>query len=130
MTLKAIDAYSMEYNVTTISTWYTDYMLKAKDLGLITADAKGQFYPLENISREDMAVIIAKAHALMNETDLDSQTTRVRFKDASEISPSKLKYVSYVQENGIVFGFNNAFMPKLEVSRAEASSIIKQMISK
>lgn len=127
MTLKAIDS---EVDVTNDQAWYTDYMLKAKALGLITTDANGQFDPLQKLLREDMAVITAKAHALMNETDLDNQTTRVRFKDADDISPSKLKYVAYVHEKGIVFGFNNAFMPKLEVSRAEASSIIKHLIRK
>jgi hypothetical protein len=132
MTLRAIDEYSPgRENLGNVESyaWYTGYLSKAKDLGLIIEDAKGKFYPLENISREQMAVISAKAHALMHETNLDDHTAVVKFKDASEINPSNLKYVGYAQDNGIVYGFNNAFMPKNEATRAEALTIIRQMLN-
>jgi endo-1,4-beta-xylanase len=131
MALKAIDQFkagSGTFNDVRSNSWYFDYLAKAKDLGLIAANSKGNFYPDQNISREDMAVIIAKAHAIMKDSTLDVQPSTVKFSDASDIDASKLKYVSYVQEKGIINGYNYAFMPDDEASRAEALSIIRQMI--
>ena len=132
MALKAIDQFEAgngTFNDVKSDAWYADYLAKAKDLGLISANAIGNFYPEENISREDMAVIVAKAHAILKDVTLESSTKKASFKDASDIDSSKMKYVSYVQEKGIITGYNNAFMPNDEASRAEALSIIRQMIN-
>jgi len=66
----------------------------------------------------------------MIEISLEDYSEKVTFKDAEDIASSKMKYVSYVQEKGIISGYNNAFMPNDEASRAEALSIIRQMINK
>jgi Subtilase family./Fn3-like domain (DUF1034)./S-layer homology domain. len=111
-------------------TWYEGYLAKAKDLGLISADANGNFKPLDNITRQDIATITAKAHAIINNIDLTDKTPSITFTDAKTVDSALSKYVGYVQEKGIIVGYNNMFRPLDEATRAEAISIIKEMLTK
>lgn len=111
MTYKAIDVYSTKHD----NHFDLDDIIKTESV---------------HLNREDMAVIVARAHAAMYDIDLDQYEYVVKFKDAGEISQDKLKYVSYLHEKGIVNGYNNTFKPMKEASRAEALTIIWQMVNK
>lgn len=110
--------------------WYAGYLAKAKELGLIKADADGKINPLELITREEIATITAKAHAIINNIKFDDDTPNVTFSDAASISSENSKYIGYVQSKNIIVGYNNMFKPMDKATRAEAVSIIKSMLEK
>lgn len=114
----------------TADKWYAGYLAKAADLGLIDANSDGSINPLENITREEIATITAKAHALINNIKLTDKTPSVTFSDASSITDGNAMYVGYVQSKGIIVGYNNLFRPSDLSTRAEAVSIIKSMLEK
>jgi len=118
------------FNDVLSSKWYAGYLAKAKDLGLIQADAAGNINPLEFITRQEIATITAKAHALINTIKLIDKTPSVTFKDASSVSEQNSIYVEYVQSRQIIVGYNNLFRPLDLATRAEAVSIIKAMLEK
>ena len=110
--------------------WYAGYMAKAEALGLIKANANASINPLEFINREEIATITAKAHALINNIKLTDKTPSITFKDAADVSSANSKYIGYVQNKGIIVGYNNMFRPLDLSTRAEAVTIIKAMLEK
>lgn len=112
------------------SDWYAPYLARAEAIGLISADNSDNFRPMEAITREEMAVIISKAHAMLNDIDMEDHTPAVTFSDSGEISAESLDYVAYAEEMGIVNGYQGKFMPLDDATRAEALAMICQMLYK
>lgn len=113
------------------SKWYAPYLGKAKDLGLIEADSNGKFRPDDNITREEMAVIIAKTHAYINNLTISHNTKNIMFSDGGKISAAASDYVKYVEENDIVSGYpDKSFKPGNTATRAEALTMIYNMLKK
>jgi hypothetical protein len=105
-------------------------LARAEAIGLISADDSDNFRPMEVITREEMAVIISKAHAMLNDIDMEDHTPAVTFSDSGEISAESLDYVAYAEEMGIVNGYQGKFMPLDDATRAEALAMICQMLYK
>ena len=114
----------------TASDWYAPYLATAEALGLVHADQSSSFRPMEDITREEMAVIIAKAHAILNNVDLEDHRPAITFSDSAKISTENLDYVGYAEETGIVTGYQGQFMPLNDATRAEALAMIRQMLYK
>ena len=74
-----------------------------------------------DITREDMAVIIANALEIKGET--------AEFKDETEISDYAKSAVGGLYINGIIKGYEDGrFMPKENAARAEAAVLIYNCI--
>jgi len=126
-----IDAEAETFNDVDESDWFAGYLGRAKTLELITADSAGNFRPNEAIKREEMAVIIAKAHAYINDIAPTYDKPIILFTDASSVSTEARNYVNYVEDAGIISGYEDStFRPQNNATRAEAVTIIKQMLDK
>lgn len=99
------------------NAWYTPYVNKAKELGIIM---EGEFSTYDrNITRAEMCRMVVRA---LNEVASDGNTT---FVDDTEISVEFKCYVKKAVELNIVNGYpDNSFKPDNTVTRAEASKII------
>lgn len=102
--------------------WYYTYVASAVNTGLINGIGDGKFGVGGVISRQDMAVLIARA-LNYDETTLDSS-----FSDYEEISDYAKAAVTFVEKQGIMNGVgDNKFAPKMEVSRAQAAKVIFEL---
>ena len=100
-------------------SWYYQNIARAYEAGLINGYDDG-FKPDENVSRQDMAVIIARSLEYKNV----SLSGEMAFDDESFISDYAKESVSKLGANGIITGDNNAIRPLDSLTRAEAATII------
>lgn len=105
--------------------WYAPYLAKAMEIGLIE---KGNFRPTAEITRGEMAELITKGHAILNNIKPEFKAEYDMFKDVDNASPNA-KYINYLAELKIVNGVTkDIFKPQLVASRAEAMTMIKNML--
>lgn len=110
--------------------WHHDYIAAAIKAGLITGYDDTTFAPDENISREQMAVIIARALTAKSASLSEEDTGEVlnRFKDNEAIASWAREGAAVAVNAGIVNGMSDdAFAPGLSATRAEAATIIYRL---
>ena len=100
--------------------WYSEYIKAAAIAGLIYGKEDSSFGVGENISRQDMAVIICRA--IKSEQNSDETE---KFTDDESIANYAKNAVYAMLENNIIAGFEDgSFMPTAEASRAQAAVMI------
>ncbi|MCR4718942.1 MAG: S-layer homology domain-containing protein [Firmicutes bacterium] len=99
--------------------WYSNYIEKAAANGIIYG-SDGMFFPNNNITRQDAALIIYRILAMKNITMSDGS----EFSDQSSISDYAKDAVSKMSGIGIINGYEGNFMPNNNITRAEAATII------
>lgn len=112
-----------------------EYIRAATAAGIINGNTDGTFKPNNNITREQMALMMVRAMEYtgykMNTGD-GASTTLSRFKDAAKIQ-SKDTVAKAVNE-GIIQGVNVGtgfqFQPAGNASRAEAAVMLKRVLDK
>ena len=120
------EAAASELNFSDVSSddWFYDAVSWAVEAGITNGIDEYTFAPNNNISREQMAVMIVRFVNYMNYT-LEENETTTAFSDQNNISDWAVEAVSKMQNSGIISGkANNMFMPGEYATRAEASKII------
>ncbi len=108
--------------------WFCEAVSWAVDAGITNGINEKTFAPNDNISREQMAVMIVRFTEYMNYT-LEETETAVTLGDQDSISDWALDAVSKMRSSGIISGNEqNMFMPKNNATRAEASKIIAMVL--
>ncbi|OBZ08821.1 hypothetical protein A8L34_21920 [Bacillus sp. FJAT-27264] len=97
--------------------WYYGDVIKAKELGIIDGVSKTAFNPNGTITRQDMAVMIARAFKL------EAPVNKPSFKDEVSISMYALGSVQSVSELGYMTGFGGSFDPSAPVTREMAAVV-------
>lgn|GEM_PF-881885 len=108
--------------------WYYSAVASAEKLGIVKGKADGTFGANESITREDMAVILARAteFAGINGT---AEGVGQSFKDQEDISRYALESVKAMQEAGYINGFaDGSYRPKQDTTRAQAASVIFKLL--
>lgn len=101
------------------NSWYAPYVYAAYDAGLVSGDEENRFNPNDNITRQDMAVILYRAYKLVATYDV------LNFADANSISGYARMAVAYFAQTGIINGMdNNNFVPFGNATRAQAAVMI------
>ncbi len=99
------------------SDWFFPYVSAAADNGIVTGD-NSYFYPEENISREDICVIL---HRIVKHTAAKPS----EFADSQDISAYAYDAVMSLADLGVVNGNENGeFQPKFSATRAQAAKMI------
>ncbi len=102
----------------TKSRWSYSYIAAAYNAGIITGNEMNMFNPDDKITRQDMAVIVARALKL---TGGSSEP----FADEEKISEYARDGVKALKEAGIITGFvDNTFRPTNNSTRCEAATVI------
>ncbi len=103
-------------------SWYVRYVEKAGKLGLVKG-FNGKFFPKDTISRQDMAVIIAKSYGLVG--------GEFSVADEEDISEYAKTSVSIVMEKDIMSGVGSGkFLPKGKTTREMAVKVLVNLIEK
>ncbi|GAB6087109.1 S-layer homology domain-containing protein [Alkaliphilus crotonatoxidans] len=108
--------------------WSHPYIEEAIERGLLqTADYQGYFRPQQPITRQEIAVLIARA---LQKPDATANETG--FIDQDEIDAWARPFVAYAVERGIINGYEAAqgtyFGPGRTATRAEAALMITRLM--
>jgi len=108
--------------------WFREYIERGFAGGIITGLNGQKFGVGENITREDMAVIIYRA---VTETGLELDieiSEKAELSDLAEVSDYAKEAVEFLISKGAINGSEGKFKPKEFASRAEAAQMIYNVI--
>ena len=104
--------------------WYYEHMQKAVAMGVFKGDGSGLLNPGNNITREEVFAVLARAFKLSdgNFSVLDD------FSDNGSVSTWARGTTSALVENGYVNGSDGKLNPKAYITRAEFAQIMYNMV--
>lgn len=107
--------------------WYYPFISTAESLNLINGISDTAFGVGNNITRQDMAVMVVRLVSTLN-LELPLQKEKVLFADDNLINDYAKVSVYTMQRSGIINGYeDNTFAPDAFAIRAEAAKIIFQL---
>ncbi|WP_430885637.1 S-layer homology domain-containing protein [Fusibacter sp. JL216-2] len=108
-------------------TWYYRPVNLAYEAGLVSGMGDGMFNPNANITREQMAVMIAKAYKIMLGSDMIGLESTIT--DMNSVSPWAKDAVKAVDYHGVVSGFEDgSFKPNDNATRAHGIVMLKKLL--
>ena len=108
--------------------WYYNSIATAQKLGIVSGKKDGSFGVTDQITRQDMAVMLYKT-AKIAKINLESKSVE-QFTDKDKISGYAIEAVEAMQKAGIVSGVGSgSYAPANKSTRAEASTIIFNLFS-
>lgn len=112
----------ISYTDVNISDWFYEEVAKAKAAGYISGYEDGTMKPNNQISRQEVAIIVAKIKNLNVAAD---SATLAKFTDAASIPDWSRGAVSAIVKAGYVAGYpDGTFKPTNPITRAEAVIIL------
>lgn len=106
-------------------SWYAEVVGIASANGLITGKGDGSFAPNAPITREEMAVMLARIPALKS----GGTTGTASFKDGGKISSWAQGSVGRILDEGLMQGRGNGvFAPQGFTTRAEAAKVVHGLL--
>lgn len=139
MIIKALglepESYNKEFTDVKSIDWYSGYIKKASEIGIISGYGNGQFGPDDKITREQAMVIIArimKTYGLEAEFKSDeAEQLLTSFIDLENSSDWAMESINECVEKGIVTGKSSSIIaPHDRITRAEAAAIIHRLLQK
>lgn len=111
--------------------WSAPYIGAAAKLGIIQGRSATKFDPNAQITRAEMATMIARALKITKGAQdvADVNAALANFKDASSIGAALKAGVAFASKNEIVIGNNGKFSPNASATRAEAAVMIYRAVN-
>lgn len=107
--------------------WYASSIAAAQKLGIVKGKTDGSFGVQDEISREEMAVLLYRAAQAVN-AKLDGKENGAAFLDEQQISAFAKEAVKELQQTGLVTGTGQGkFAPQGHATRAQAAVILERM---
>ncbi len=107
----------------TTNHWAKDFIATAAANGIVSGYDENTFGPNDLITREQMAVMIAKA------LKIDVEDSNITFADKEKVSSWAKNAVAASAEKGIIKGYpDNTFKPLGKATRAEAVTVIMKAL--
>jgi len=109
--------------------WYYNVVVSAVEQGIITGKDTETFAPNENISRQDMAVMIERVLKKFKKVVLPNDI-KLDFADSNEAADYAKAGIAVAVKYGIIKGNeDNTFKPNNNVTRAEAAAVIYRIFN-
>lgn len=110
------------------TNWYAKYVTWAVNVGIAKGLNEKEFAPNANISRQDMAAMVARYSDYMKK-NISGTNKEIKFTDEGTIAGYAKESVSAMQKAGIINGVkatdgSYSFAPKNNATRAECSKMI------
>ena len=110
-------------------TWYTDAVLWAAQNGIVNGVSETEFAPGEDITREQLAVILYR-YAAYQGYDVSQRADLSGFGDASSISGYAQEALSWAHAQGLVLGFEDGSLrPQGTASRAQIAAVLMRFLA-
>ncbi|WP_150270538.1 Ig-like domain-containing protein [Paenibacillus tepidiphilus] len=114
------------------STQIGDYIGAAAKAGIITGNTDGTFRPNENITREQLAIMIIRAMEYAGypiTLNGNTSTALSVFKDKNKIQNQSAEFVAKAVQEGIILGMTKTeFQPQGNATRAQAATMLQRML--
>jgi len=108
--------------------WYTEAIVWASANRIVQGFGDGRFGPADDVTREQMAVIL-RNFAAYQELDVTGGTFTAEFYDIALISPWALAALEWANANGIINGHpTNTIAPGGSATRAESAAMLYRFI--
>lgn len=106
--------------------WYASPIASAQKLGIVKGKADGNFGASEEITRQEMAVMIYRLAQTINIPLTDgTNASGEAFSDVNQLSADAAKAVEVMRISGIINGMtSNQFGPNGKATRAQAATVI------
>lgn len=106
--------------------WYASPIASAQKLGIVKGKADGNFGASEEITRQEMAVMIYRLAQTINIPLTDgTKASGEAFSDVNQLSADAAKAVEVMRISGIINGMtSNQFGPNGKATRAQAATVI------
>ncbi|MBR5467767.1 MAG: S-layer homology domain-containing protein [Firmicutes bacterium] len=110
--------------------YYTKYAQWAKEKGIAVASEGGKFYPEENITRQEMMVMLYNAAKYLGkDVEVSGYKTIYSFNDRDKVAYWAVDAANWAYNAGIVSGRgDNMLAPEATATRAEVSQIFMQYL--
>ncbi|MDD3138460.1 MAG: leucine-rich repeat protein [Lachnospiraceae bacterium] len=113
------------------NTYYTDYLLAAKALGIVNGVGNNMFAPEKEITRQEMFVMLYNALRVIDEVPAYVNNTQLSsFNDADKIASWANEAVSSLVKTGTIGGYNNNLNLAVTTTRAEIAQVLYNLLSK
>ena len=107
------------------SAWYAPSVSWAASEGIVSGVGDGKFEPNRNITRQEMAVIMAGYLAWKGiDTTPGTEASAYNIADLDDIAPWALESVCFCYEKGLLSGRGTSFAPLANATRAEACVVL------
>lgn len=123
--------YTSKFSDVLKGEWYANAILWANGTGVVTGYTNGKFGPADNITREQMALMMYR-YARYKGYDTSKRADFSKFTDANRVSSFAEKAMQWAFGNGIITGKDNGTRldPQGNANRAECAAIIKRFLQK
>ena len=119
-------ANSIEFKDVKESHWFYNEVKLATQYGLVKGKAANVFKPNDNITREEMAVMIKRA---VDYYGYDSLSLNLYFDDSKAISSWAADDIKHILSLGLMSGISEKqFAPKENTTRAQAVTVLKRFL--
>ena len=109
-------------------SWYEDAVTWAAANGVVAGYGGGVFGPDDDITREQLAVILYR-YAQLTEQDVDTETDLTAYADAGEVSDFAREAMAWAVENGLINGTSKTTLsPKGTATRAQVAVILMRYL--
>lgn len=123
------DGKTVDFADVSPSDWAYKYIACAVDKGIVSGISEEYFGKGQEISRQDMAVIIMRALYAAGKAS-DEESGETGFRDGSEISEYALESVKYMTSRKYINGFEDgSFKPRDGATRAQAARILYAILN-
>ncbi|WP_379157574.1 S-layer homology domain-containing protein [Paenibacillus sp. sgz5001063] len=111
--------------------WYSDAISIAVNAGLVQGSGSGKFEPGREITREEMAIMVANALRTKGQLQsVDNSAVLHKYDDQSKIASYAQESVAQLTNLGIINGIStDQFEPKGNTNRAQAAVIIYRILN-
>ncbi|MBQ1270685.1 MAG: S-layer homology domain-containing protein [Clostridia bacterium] len=111
-------------------TWYSEAVIWAHENGIIKGVSETEFAPNDNVTREQLAVILHR-YAKSEGVDVSSgeDTNILSYEDAFSISGWAFEALQWACAEDIVNGSDGSLLPQNSATRAEASAMLVRYLA-
>ena len=110
-------------------TWYTDAVAWAAQNGIVNGVSDTEFAPGDNITREQLAVILYR-YAAYQGYDVSQRADLSGFGDAESISGYAQEALSWAHAQGLVLGFeDDSLRPQGTATRAQIAAVLMRFLA-
>lgn len=111
--------------------YYYEALGIAKKLGIATGVGNNRFNPGDELSRQDMMVMVARALKITGRAGIAGVEGDIRiYNDASSVAAYAVEGVATLIKEGIVQGSNSRIHPQEAATRAETAVIVYRVFDK
>ena len=107
--------------------WYSKAITWAANQGIISGYQNGKFGPDDNVSREQMAVML-RNYAMKKGFNTNTTNNLTKFKDYKNVTSYAKSAMGWAVDKGIISGANNGtrLNPTSNATRAECAKMLLQ----